>query len=154
MTLPRLRLLLPFFVSLLSAQTANLSGTWVLNVEKSKWGSKDKPVSGEVIVQHNEPAFNYSGWVSGENGTRNSFEFKGAIDGKEHPLTGGDVGEGKITIRRVNPKVIEGTAKSNDGSITEITRTQISADGKMLTRDIDLRGPAGHKKWTEVYERK
>ena len=37
-----------------AGQTANLSGSWYLNVEKSHWGSKPKPFSVVLVIEHKD----------------------------------------------------------------------------------------------------
>jgi hypothetical protein len=46
-----------------AGEVVNLSGTWKLNIEKSKWGKVPKPVSIVVTVVHKEPALNYTGKI-------------------------------------------------------------------------------------------
>ena len=138
-------------------QAADLSGTWQLNVQKSNWGKHPKPTSGKVVVEHHEPALKYSGDVAIQNGTettpgKSSFSFDGAIDGKEYPVTG-TAGDGKMTIRRVNPTMMESELKSSDGAVIERARTTVSADGKRLVREVKAPGPGGEVSWTEVYDR-
>jgi hypothetical protein len=135
---------------LLAADAANLTGTWHLNVEKSKWGRKPKPQSAEVTVEHAEPRLHYKGTVvTGLNGESRSFEFTGAIDGKEYPF-----GDGKITVKRVDARTTAAEYKSSDGRTVDRTRTTISEDGRTLTRQISSRGPQGNLSWTEVYEKR
>jgi hypothetical protein len=138
-----------------STQVPNLSGTWRLNVEKSSWGKHPKPTGGTVVIEHQEPAFKYSGTVEVENGTETSdgarsFSFNGAIDGKEYPVTG-RAGSAMMTIRRVNPFTLVSELKSSDGTVLETAKTTISADGKRLTREVKA---AKEISWTEVYDRR
>ena len=145
-------------IGIASAQAPNLSGTWQLNVQKSSWGKHPKPTGGTVVIEHQEPAFKYSGTIEVENGTetsegQRSFSFNGAIDGKEYPVTGA-AGAGKMTIRRVNPTTTVSELKSSDGAVLETAKTTISADGKRLTRAVKAAGPGGEVSWTEVYDRR
>ena len=142
-----------------AAQVSDLSGTWVLNVQKSHWGKHPKPESATVTIEHHEPALKYSGKVvsaagqSGEDGANvQIFTFEGAVDGKEYPATGA-LGPGTLAIRRVSPSTIASDYKSRDGTLTETAKTTISADGKVLVRDLHEKGPAGEMSWTEVYQR-
>jgi len=153
----RIGFVLSFAMAVASAQVADLSGTWQLNVQKSSWGKHTKPTAGTVMIEHHEPALKYSGTVEVQNGTETSpgkstFSFDGAIDGKEYPVTG-ITGTGKMTIRRINPRTIESELKSSDGKVLETAKTTISPDGKRLTRELKTTGPAGQVSWTEVYDR-
>lgn len=148
-----------FTFSLVAAEVANMSGTWRLNVAKSKWGNHPKPASIEVTIQHHEPEFQYQGNVvapngvsgnAGENGL--TFAFQGAIDGKDYPVTG-TLGAGMMNIRRVSPNTVISEYKSSDGRLTETAKTTVSSDGKTLTQDMEEKGPKGTVHWTEVYDR-
>jgi len=153
----RMAFALSFAAVVASAQVKDLSGTWQLNVQKSNWGKHPKPTSGKVVIEHHEPALKYSGDVAIQNGTettpgKSSFSFDGAIDGKEYPVTG-TAGDRKMTIRRVNPTMMESELKSSDGAVIERARTTVSADGKRLVREVKAPGPGGEVSWTEVYDR-
>ena len=135
---------------LLLAEAVNLTGAWDLDVEQSQWGKKDKPVSAHVEIRHNEPALRYEGSiVTGTQGEARRFEFDGAVDGKPHSLT-----EGQVILRRIDDRTIASEYKSADGKTIETTRTSISRDGKQLTRRVHTQGPAGTLTWTEVYKRR
>jgi hypothetical protein len=132
-----------------AADVANLSGKWVLNVQKSDWGKKPKPQSAEVIVEHQEPQLRYKGTVvTGANGESRSFEYTGAIDGKEYSYR-----DGKAVVKRVDARTTSSEYRSSDGRTVEQARTTLSADGKTLTRRITARDPEGRSSWTEVYEK-
>jgi hypothetical protein len=149
---------LSFAIAVATAQVPDLSGTWLLNVQKSTWGKHPKPTSGTVVIEHHEPEFKYSGSVDVENGAETSdgqrnFFFNGAIDGKEYPVTG-STGAVKMTFRRVSPTTIVSELKASDGAVLETAKTTISADGKRLTRELKARRPDGEVSWTEVYDRR
>jgi hypothetical protein len=136
------------------AQVASLSGTWQLNVEKSKWGKLQKPVTAVVSITHREPKLEYTGsivYATGED-TR-PFGFNGAIDGKEYPGTR-SAGAGKITLKRVDDRTIFSHFRSDDGLFTEEATTSVSPDGKSMRRALQRKGPDGELKWTEVYEKR
>ncbi len=135
-------------VLLAAAQVPNLTGTWKLNVEKSRWGKKPKPAGIELIIKHDEPKLNISGTVADDRERSDTFRFDGTIGGK--PQAGP---EGTLTVRRIDPYTLESVWKSRDGRYTETGRTNLSKDGKELTRHVDLKRPEGEMKWTEVYDR-
>jgi hypothetical protein len=137
-----------------AAENANLTGTWHLNVAKSRWGSKPKPVSVVLVIDHKDPAFHYRGTVTESGDNTRDFTFDGAIDGKEYPMVSA-AGPGMATLRRVDANTIETDFRSSDGSRTENARTSLSRDGKVLTRTIREKAPeAGSKTWVEIYERR
>ena len=139
------------------AQAPDMTGTWQLNVAKSNWGKHPKPIGSTIVIQHHESAMQYSGSISTRNGGENSedrrtFQFDGAIDGKPYPVTG-TLGNGTMTIRRVNPFTTVSELKSTDGKLVETATTAISADGKRLVREVRSNGPEGQISWTEVYDK-
>src|ERR1051326_5296886 len=149
----RIAATLAFTLCLTAANASNMSGSWHLDVAKSKWGKPPKPVSVGVNIDHREPALDYSGNIVLANGEdARNFTFHGAIDGKEYPIVG-EQGEGKITIRRVSRATIASDFKSNDGRFQETSRTTISSNGKEMVREMHTKAPDGETSWTEVYER-
>lgn len=91
-------------VALAADQPANMGGTWKLNIQKSKWGKRDKPTQAEIQIEQHDPSFKYKGSVLNADGTdARWFEFDGAIDGKSYPVSGPE-GAGSITIQRVDAK--------------------------------------------------
>jgi hypothetical protein len=148
--------LIPAFLSVAlgvcAGQPANISGSWHLNIEKSHWGSKLKPQSVTLVIEHNEPLLRYSGTVTHVNEDTRDFIFEGAIDGKPYSVVGSG-GAGTVVLHRVDLNTIESVFRNADGTSIENTRTSVSRDGRLLTRQIRLQTPAGTHTWTEVYER-
>jgi len=134
-----------------AATVPNLSGTWKLNLEKSQWGKKEKPTSVIVKIEHNDPAWKYTGTVIQPNGEQKSFSFDGAIDGKERDAISA-YGPGKMRINRVNRFTTVSTFHTNDGRFTETARTT-STDGQVMTRRMHLKSPGGDVSWVEVYDK-
>lgn len=136
-----------------AGQPPNISGSWKLNLDQSKWGKRDKPTSSELAIEHNEPSLKYKGSILNADATdKREFKFEGAIDGKPYPAEGPD-GTGTLTYQRVNQSTIHSTYKSSDGKVSEDATISISSDGKRLSRRVVRKGPAGSFVWTEVYDR-
>lgn len=139
--------------TLVAAELPSLDGTWVLNLQKSKYPSgMHKPVSSVIEIHHQEPKIAWDGTVTG-SAEPHKYKFEGAIDGKEYTADQ-SYGPAKATLKRVNDRTFDSTIKSTDGKFTETARTSVSADGKTLTRTATLKSPDKTEKWTEVYERK
>lgn len=138
---------------LCGAQPANLSGSWHLNVEKSKWGSVNKPHSVVLAIEHNEPNLHYHGVVVYANEEDRTFGFSGAFDSKAYPMSR-SFGDGEIVLTRIDSVSFDSVFRSADGVTVETTRTTISRDGKTLTRSVKLKSASGTQKWLEVYEKK
>lgn len=153
----RLSRMLPILLLLACAAAAfadpvNMTGTWKLNLQKSKWAQKPAPMREELKIEHNEPKLKYTGTVvdTGENET--TYVFDGAIDGKDYPVKVGQ-GEQRATFKRLSPTTISSTLKTTDGKSEESTTTAISMDGKTLIRKVTLKAPDGKRSWTEVYDK-
>jgi hypothetical protein len=148
--------LVPAFLSVAlgasAGQPANLSGSWHLNIEKSRWGAKVKPQSVTLLIEHREPMLQYRGTVTHVNEETRDFTFEGAIDGKPYSMVGSG-GAGTIVLHRVDASTFESVFRNADGTCIETARTSLSRDGQLLTRQIRLRTPEGTQTWTEVYER-
>jgi hypothetical protein len=138
---------------LAAAQNASMAGTWHLNVEKSKWGSANKPVSVVLTVEHNDPNIHYHGNVTYASEDERPFVFSGSFDGKPYPMSR-SFGNGLITLTRLDPRTVESVFRTDDGAYTETARTTLSPDGRTLTRLLRVTSPEGTKKWTEVYEKR
>ena len=135
------------------ADVANLSGTWSLNPDRSRFGSNPHPAGVILTIQHNEPSLKYSGTVNqSSEGHAIDFQFDGAIDGKPYTIKE-DRGDRTTTFRRVSDRVIESVSKWSDGELK--STITISGDGKTLERRMNFRDREGKKRdWTEIYERK
>jgi hypothetical protein len=147
----------PVFLSLLqgvaAAQPANITGSWHLNVEKSRWGSTPKPVSVNLEIKHNEPQLQYQGSVLYANEDRRDFGFSGAIDGNPYAMSR-SFGSGNIVMSRVDPLTVNSVFRTSDGYYEETAKTSVSKDGKVMTRALRLKTPEGTTTWTEIYEKR
>lgn len=132
------------------AQAADLSGTWKLNVEQSRWGSRPKVVSCLVTIEHREPEVRYYGTVVDASQELRHFDFSGTVDGKDHPVNTA-VGEGTARLTRVGARTIRAELRSNDGRASQVITTTLSRDGKVLTRRLKLKDANGSASWTEIY---
>lgn len=147
----------PVCLTLLSgvcaAQPGNLTGSWHLNVAKSHWGSTPKPHSVVLTIDHKEPSIQYQGSVIYANEDAREFGFYGAFDGKSYAMTR-SFGSGSIVLKRIDGLTFDSVFTTEDGRSVEKTRTTLSRDGKILTREIRVQSPDGNRNWTEVYDRK
>lgn len=142
-----------FTAAIAMAEVANMSGTWVLNVERSRFGKNPHPSNVALSVQHNEPAFKYTGTVNqpGE-GHIIDFNFDGTIDGKEHTVKD-DRGERQTMFRRVSDRAVESHSRWSEGELK--STITISSDGRTLERRMEFKDREGKKRdWVEIYEKK
>jgi hypothetical protein len=149
----RFFLLSLLLTSSLLAEVANMSGSWVLDAKRSRFG-KIRPGEVMLTVEHNEPRLKYSGTVNNATeGAINDFDFDGAIDGKEYVVKQDNKGDRRVTFRRVNDKVVESVTHGPEGEIR--SRITMSADGNSMERRMSVKMPDGKtRSWVEVYAKK
>src|SRR5262245_29508667 len=87
-----------FCASIAGAQTKpNLSGTWKMNLERSKWESLDHIRTVVVKIEHKEPHFSESVTVTS--------------DGGENTVEGNYTTDGKETVVQLSSGTLKATAK-------------------------------------------
>ena len=137
----------------LAAEVANMSGSWVLNEKRSRFGDNPRPAGVTLDVQHEEPKLKYSGKVNHPNeGQIIDFQFDGAIDGKSYTVKE-DRGDRQVTFQRKSDRVVQSTSKWSDGELhSTIT---MSRDGRSMERKMTFKDRDGKRReWVEVYEKK
>ena len=131
---------------------ANISGAWRLNVERSLWGSRPRPLGVILRIQHNEPVLTYSGVVTYSSEDARSFSFRGAIDDKPYSMER-SFGNGTVVLRRIDTVTFQSVFRSADGASVETTRTTVTLDGRTLTRRIRLESRGVTSTSIEIYDR-
>jgi hypothetical protein len=140
--------------SLLAADAANVSGTWLLNVKRSRWADKMTPPNGVTLdIQHSEPALKYTGTVNLPNESApKKFAFDGAIDGKEYTATEDGV-ERRVAFKRISDRSVESNSTLPGGGKEHAVIT-ISRDGRSMERRLRVTNAERTVEWTEIYEKK
>jgi hypothetical protein len=145
-------MLLGFTDTLLAADA--FTGTWKLNVAKSKYaaGMEVKEVTVVVAEQGDNLAVTVKGTAG--DGKPISVKYTLPVKGGAVSYTEGAPASGAtVTTKRVNATTIDSTSSLN-GKEVGSTHSVVSADGKTLTRvvkGLDAQGKAFQN--TEVYER-
>jgi hypothetical protein len=136
------------------AQTGPPTGKWKLNLEKSKYvpGPAPKSLTRTVEADGDKVKFTYEG-VAG-NGNAISYSFSVTFDGKDYPITGSGAtgGADTIAVKQLGPRSFLSTLKKA-GVPVAISKTEISADGKITTQHVsspDGKGPINN---TAVYDK-
>jgi len=112
----------------------NLSGTWVLQADKSDFGPIPAPTSRTDVVDHQEPKLNIKR-TTVQNGTEVVGNLVFAIDGKEYKNTMGPQ-ELASTLKWDGEVLVVTTSTSMQGAdVSLVDRYSLSADGKTLTQD-------------------
>ena len=135
-----------------AAGPASFSGNWRLNAQRSSWGTRPKPHSVALDIEHKEPAITYSGVVIYTGEDARPFTFSGVIDGKPYPMER-SFGSGTAVVRRIDSLTIESVFRTPDGKYVETARTSITADGKTLFRRIRFEADGAVSVSTEAYSR-
>ena len=128
----------------------DFTGTWKLNAQKSDFGAEPAPESFVAKVEHKNNVFKYV--VDGSaNGQDFHEELETPIDGKEHP---GPEGFPGTAMMKWDGSVLDLELKMDDGTLAQQGRMQLSADGKIITRDVHGKTPdGGESKRHEVYDK-
>jgi hypothetical protein len=119
-----------------------LTGTWKLNVAKSKFNPGPAPKSMTVTYAPAADAIKISVDVVWDGGESQKWEMTGKYDGKDYPITGNPAAD-TASFKRVDDHTGESTFKkggkvaatntrvlSKDGKTLTITSTGMTADGK------------------------
>jgi hypothetical protein len=121
-------------LSPLAAQKVpDLSGTWVLALDKSDFGPMPAPQSRTDVIVHKEPSITDKRTVVLGNGeTVSTLVY--AVDGKPHVNHIGDLEASSVLHWDGAVLVMESTLTTPQGSATAVDRYTLSADGKTLTQ--------------------
>jgi hypothetical protein len=113
---------------------ADFTGTWKLNLEKSKIHGNNFASSTMTISQIGPNTYAHIVDNVTKSGGREHQEFRRVYDGKEHPRTGvGLRQEGATEIaEQINATTLKVTQKKDGTVLAEITST-LSPDGKVIT---------------------
>ncbi len=115
----------------------NLSGTWVLQVDKSDFGMMQGPQGRTDVIEHREPRLTIKRTTMA-NGQENSVNLVHEIDGKPYKNT---VGPNEVTSTlhwEGAVLVIVSTVPTPQGEVGITDRYELSADGKTLTQTRTL----------------
>jgi hypothetical protein len=120
-------------------------GTWVLNLEKSKFnpGPAPKSQTRTYAQTADGTALTFNGVAADGSSISGQSTFK--YDGKDYPVTGSPDFD-TLALKRVNGSTVTGVQKKNGKIVARTTRT-ISGHGKVLTlsgKGKDAKGASYH----------
>ena len=115
-------------------QSDPLTGTWALNLAKSKYSPGPAPKSEVVTYEAAATGVKYS--VARVDSTGKSSTLQGSLmyDGKDYPSTG-TADYDTVSTRRVNATTTESTRKKAGKTVQTVSRV-LSADGKTMTLTV------------------
>jgi len=128
-------LALGFPVTSLSAQAADpTSGTWELNLAKSKFSPGPPPKSQTRTYEVTGEDVKFTAKGINAEGKPILVEYTAKYDGKDYPVTGSKDFDA-ISLRRVDVVTAEGTSKKA-GKVVQTSKRVVSKDGKTLTLTV------------------
>ncbi|MEO7135466.1 MAG: hypothetical protein ABI024_14745, partial [Vicinamibacterales bacterium] len=136
------------------AQTADPhSGTWVLNVNKSKYTPGPPPKEQSSLYAVDGQSLTVSTKGTSADGTPLTTDFTAMLDGKDH-LVKGNPDWDHVSVRRVDSHTLEFTRKQA-GKVVQTSTSVVSKDGKTRTISTSGVNAQGQKIHTVgVYEKK
>jgi hypothetical protein len=137
-----------------SAQKDPFTGTWVLNVAKSKYSPGPAPKSATTVIEASGTGYTFTVKQTPATGAAQEWSFTTNLDGKPAKMTGNNPNADSVTYKRIDPATLE-SVSSRNGKETTRQRVVVSADGK--TRTVTTTGVdgAGQKiNNVAVYEKK
>jgi hypothetical protein len=143
MTRTRVLICIAMLVVLVSATAVlaadNFSGTWKLNVAKSKYSPGPAPQSGMTKIEATADGLKIVADGVNAEGKKTHTEYAAKFDGKDYPdkvLVDGKpdpTGADTISIKKIDDFTFEATTKLK-GKVLLVTRNVISKDGKTRTQ--------------------
>jgi hypothetical protein len=115
----------------LQAQTDPHIGTWVLDVNRSKYTPGPPPRAQTSIYTVEGQGWKVTTKGMGMLGQPTSTDFTVAFDGKDYPVRG-NADWDAISAKRINSQTIEFTRKKG-GKVVQTATSVVSADGKTRT---------------------
>ena len=117
------------------AQTDPHAGTWVLNLEKSKYAPGTAPKSQTTVFSVDGKGITVVTKAVTASGPSTT-EYTAAFDGQDH-LVKGNADWDTTAIKRVDARTIEFTRKKG-GKVVQTASSAVAADGK--TRTVTVTG--------------
>ena len=108
-----------------------LSGTWKMNAEKSKYSPGPPTKSLTVVVVSDEN--NYKVEASGTDGEGKpiNVQYSAKFDGKDYPATG-IANADTVSVKRIDANTVE-VMQKKDGKVVMTVTSKLSNDGKTRT---------------------
>jgi hypothetical protein len=127
-----------------SAQSDPHIGVWKMNVAKSKFGSGPTPKSGITKIEAAGSGTKITVDQPLADGTTRHWEFAGAYDGKDSPITGNNPDGDMASRTRVDANTVR-TVYKKAGKVTTTQTATVSSDGKTRTVTTTRTDAAGVK---------
>ncbi len=114
-----------------TATADQLSGTWKMNAEKSKYSPGPAPKDLTVVVESDENNYKLEATGTDGDGKPTHVQYTAKFDGKDYPATGIPNADA-VSLKRIDASTIE-TLQKKDGKVVMTITTKVSKDGKTRT---------------------
>jgi hypothetical protein len=131
-------------------QVPNLSGTWVLQADKSDFGMIPAPQSRTDVIEHQEPKLTIKRTVVTTAAGESILNLVYAVDGKPHKNMAGPSELTSTLSWEGRTLVTVSTLETDQGQATITDRLTLSEDGKTLTQQRTLSMQGQEAKQTMV----
>jgi hypothetical protein len=111
------------------------TGTWKLNVAKSRYGLRQPQKSEILKIDAQQNGLKYVADGVDAEGKNIHFEFSPKYDGKYYPVTGTVAAGSAMALKKINANIRELVLKI-EGKDVQRRRDEVSRDGKTLTRTV------------------
>lgn len=118
--------------SAFSQSVPNLTGTWILQADKSDFGPMPGPANRTDVIDHQEPKLNIKRTVTMPTGETTS-DLVYLVDGKPHKNTAGGSELSSVLHWEAQTLVMVSTVQSPQGEATITDRISLSEDAKTMT---------------------
>lgn len=114
-----------------NAAADQLSGTWKMNAEKSKYSPGPPPKNLTVVVESDENNYNIDATGTDADGKPIHVQYSAKFDGKDYPATG-IANADTVSVKRIDANTVE-TLQKKDGKVVMTITSKVSKDGKTRT---------------------
>jgi hypothetical protein len=147
--LKMLAVVLAMSLSLFAAESP-FSGTWKLNLAKSKM-TPPVPKSDVAVVDADENGLKLNEDIITDKGESLKISYEAKFDGKDYPVTG-DPSSDSVSYQLVNANTLKGKAKKAGKVVTDATIV-VSQDGKITTVNYTDYSQAKPARGAGVYDK-
>jgi hypothetical protein len=134
--------LLLLLVSIAVLQAADhFTGTWTLNVAKSKYGPGMPPKSQTTKLETMKDGIREIVDRVNADGSMTHWDFSAKFDGKDYPISG-DPDRDMASVKKVNDFTLE-VVNKKAGKVTTSMTLVVAKDGKSRTNTVTGKNAAG-----------
>jgi hypothetical protein len=135
----------------LAQQVPNLSGTWVLQADKSDFGMGPAPQGRTDVIVHQEPKLTIKRTITVAPAQEGTINLVYVVDGKPHKNMAGPDELTSILSWEGRTLVTVSTVVRGQEQLTITDRVSVSDDGKTLTQMRTLSAQGQEAKQTMVF---